>query len=258
MQTPLDLAHGTMMKDESAALSFYARLAEAELFMLLEAESGETSVEPLVLETSDGAVVLVFDTEDRMAAFSDEVVPYLSLSGRRIAQMLAGQNIGLGLNLGVAPSAIVLPAEAIDWLAETLAEDGGETQDRPVEITPPVDVPSAVITALDGKLANMAGVVGAAFLVSAAYKGGKSGNMLALIDVPQPARTGVFEALSEALQLSGAENTLLDIAFLEAWDDSIEKFARVGLGFDIPELVLAPQPEHIAPGTDPNKPPILR
>ena len=47
--------------------------------------------------------MLVFDREDRLTDFVGQPAPYAALSGRAIAQMLAGQGIGLGLNLDVAP-----------------------------------------------------------------------------------------------------------------------------------------------------------
>ncbi len=258
MHTPLDLAYLAMQEDEAAAPAFYARFLETELYLLLEAELSAEAAEPMVMDTSDGALVLVFDQEARMAAFSDTPSDYVALSGRRIARMLAGQGVGIGLNLGEAPSAMVLPEAAVDWLAEAAMGEDEAVEAKPLEISTPAGVPEALITALDGKLANMAGVVGAAHLVSVRYEGGETGHMLALVDVPAPAKTGVSEALSEALRFSGIEAGQLDLAFLAADDPHLESFQRAGLGFEIPELVMPKTPAPLAPGMDPNKPPILR
>ena len=258
MQTPLDTAYLAMQEDEAQALAFYARFLEAELYLMLEGEAGTGAVEPLVMETSDGALVLAFDLEERMAAFNDTPSDYVALSGRRVAKLLAGQGVGIGLNLGEAPSAMVLPPEAVAWLAEASIGEDEEVEAKPLEIGKPAGVPEALIAALDVKLANMAGVVSAAHLVSVRYEGGEQGHMLALVNVPETAKTGVSEALSEALRFSGVEAGRLDLAFLAADDPHLESFARAGLGFEIPELILPKAQAPIAPGMDPNKPPILR
>ncbi len=258
MQTPLDLACEAMQQDSGAALGFYARFLETELFLLLESELSEDKARPLILDTSDGPLTLVFDLEARMAAFNDHPSDYVALSGRRVARLLAGQGVGIGLNLGEAPSAMVLPPDAVDWLAEAAIGDDETLEARPLEIGKPVGVPEALIMALDGKLANMAGVVGAAYLVSARYEGGAGGHMLALVNVPEAAKTGVSEALSEALRFSGVEAGQLDIAFLAPDDPFLDRFIRAGLGFEIPELVLPKSPAPLAPGMDPDNPPILK
>lgn len=258
MDTPLDLAYMAMQNNEAAAPAFYERFLEAELFLLLEGEVAGDEARPMVMETSDGALVLVFDLEERMAAFSDTPSDYVALSGRRIARMLAGQGVGIGLNLGEAVSAMVLPVEAVAWLAEASMGDDETVEAKPLEIGKPVGVPEALIVALDGKLANMGGVVGAAHLVSVRFEGGEQGHMLVLVNVPEAAKTGVSEALSEALRFSGIEAGQLDLAFLAVDDPHLERFVRVGLGFEIPELLMPKTPAPKAPGMDPSKPPILR
>jgi len=257
MHTPLDLAYIAMQENEAQAPAFYARFLEAELFVLLEADAGDAA-QPMVMDTSDGALVLVFDLEERMAAFSDTPSDYVALSGRRIARMLAGQGVGIGLNLGEAPSAMVLPVEAVDWLADAAMGEDEAVEAKPLEISKPVGVPEALIMALDAKLANMGGVVSAAHLVSVKYEGGGAGHMLALVNVPEAAKTGVSEALSEALRFSGVEAGQLDLAFLAPEDPHLESFVRAGLGFEVPELILPKTPAPLAPGMDPDKPPILR
>ncbi len=258
MQTPLDIAHHRMQQNEAETAGFYERFLEAELFLLLEEAVSGSSAKPLILETSDGALALVFDHEERLADFNDTASSYVALSGRRVAALLAGRGVGLGLNLGVAPSAMVLPADAVVWLAEAAQNNDEQLEARPREISKPVGVPEALVGALDTKLANMAGIVGAAYLVSVNYENGENGHMLALVNVPEAAKTGVSEALSEALRFSGIEAGQLDLAFLALADPQLEKFSRVGLGFDIPELILPKTGAPTAPGMDPDSPPILR
>ena len=110
--TPLDEAHAAMEaapQDDAARLRFYERLADGELLLVLEAPAQEDKVRPVLLSLDEGAFALVFDREDRLAAFSEKPADYVAASGRQVVAMLTGQNIGLGVNLGVAPSSTLLP-----------------------------------------------------------------------------------------------------------------------------------------------------
>ena len=112
--TPLDQAHAAMLSgDEAEARQFYRVLADTALVLLLEGEAEGDAIRPLVFELTDGPVLLAFDSEDRLAGFQDGPAPYASLPGRVIAGLLKGQGIGLGVNLGVGASEMMLPAEAI-------------------------------------------------------------------------------------------------------------------------------------------------
>lgn len=261
MQTPLDIAHGAMQdapEDELAALGFYERLSDAELFLMLEEEASDDRARPLIFETDDGPLALVFDREDRLAEFVDTPTPYVALSGRRIAKLLAGEGIGLGINLSVAPSSMLLPPEAVDWLHQTLGAQSIVTEATPEQYFAPKGLPESLISALDTKLANMSGVVSAAHLVGVQYIGGLKGHMLAMIDVPEAAREGVAEAISEALQFSGIEAGTLDVAFLDQDAPHIKHLVEFGLGFEVPELILPKALKPLAPGMDPDSPPKLR
>ena len=92
--TPLDLAHAAMMAapdDDAARLRFYERIADVELFVLLEAEPDGDQINPVLLEDS---YVIVFDRSARLAAYVGDAAPYVALSGRAIAGMLDGQPLG--------------------------------------------------------------------------------------------------------------------------------------------------------------------
>ncbi len=259
--TPLDIAHQQMEAapdDQTASLRFYERLADSELFLMLETDAADDRAKPMIFETGDGPIALVFDREERLAEFFESPTPFVALSGRRIARLLAGQGIGIGVNLGVAPSSILLPASAVSWLQETLGAHSVVTEAVPVEVAAPRGLPESLLTAIDTKLANTAGVVARAFLVAVKYEGGTKGHMLALVDVPEAAKDGVAEALGEVLQFSGIEAGQLDLAFLPLDSTILPAISRVGLGFEIPELVLPKAPKPLAPGMDPENPPKLR
>ena len=116
--TDLDNAHAAMQAapdDDAGRLRFYERLADTELFMLLDGEPDGDQITPALFEVEDQRFALVFDREERLSQFVGRVAPYAGLPGRDLVRMLTGQGIGLALNLEVAPSAMLIPAEAVDW-----------------------------------------------------------------------------------------------------------------------------------------------
>ena len=90
-KTVLDEAHAAMVaapENGAARLRFYERLADSELFLLLERESDGESIEPQVFPLEGGPVVLVFDRELRLGEFLGKPAPYAALSGRQAAKLL--------------------------------------------------------------------------------------------------------------------------------------------------------------------------
>ncbi|RPE67456.1 type III secretion system (T3SS) SseB-like protein [Pacificibacter maritimus] len=258
--TPIDLAHAAMEaapNDDTERLRFFERLADGELFLLLEKEhQGDAPIEPRVFPVEDQSYVLVFDREERLAEFAGSA-PYAALSGRVLAGMLAGQGIGLGVNLTVAPSEILLPPDAMDWLKNTLDHAPSEAEAKPEEITPPHGLPERLITALDAKLAIAGGLARVAYLAGVTYEGGAKSHLLAYVDTVPGADGALAQLVAEALTFSGIEAGALDVAFFDASDPLCATLARHGLRFDLPE----PEQQSSgpsAPGMDPSKPPILR
>jgi hypothetical protein len=256
--TLLDAAHAAVSADpenEALRLRFFERLADGEMVILLEREAVGDSLEPKVFDLEDGPVVLVFDREERLASFTGGIAPYAALPGRVIAGLLKGQGIGLGVNLGVAPSSMLLPPEAMDWLAETLDETPQELEAAPERFLPP-SVPEAVVAALDAKLARAEGLAVAAVLAGVVYRDKRQGHVLAILDAAEGAEAPLARAMGEALVFSGIDAGELDVVFLAATSPAAQAMGRVGLRFDLPapETPTAPS----APGMDPTKPPRLR
>ena len=259
--TPLDLAHAAMEaapEDDAARLRFFERLADSELFVLLDKELEGDRISPDVFDTGEGQFVLVFDREERLAQFANRIVPYAALSGRVIAQMLAGQGVGLGVNLEVAPSSILIPAEAMGWLAETLAHAPGEVEAAIAEVHSPRGLPEVLLTALDAKLATAGGLARMAYLAAVTYEGGGSGHLLAFIGTAEGAEGALAKAAGEALTFSGIEAGALDVGFFAASEEISGRLARVGLRFDLPEPDRAQSYQPQIPGSDPARPPRLK
>lgn len=257
--TPLDLALTAMEaapENDEARLTFYERLAESELFLLLEREPEGDQVEPRLFQTADGDLVLVFDREHRLTDFAEGPAPYAALSGRSLAAMLHTQNIGVGVNLGVAPSSIVIPPDAVSWLNETLGEDPLEVTETPEEILPPGNLPERLVTGIDAKLAQAAGLADFAYLAAVKYRGGRNGHLLAFIGATPGAEPALAGSAREALVFSGLDAGEVDVAFLKASDQIAAKLAKLGLRFDLPKAPEASVPG--APGLDPEAPPKLK
>ena len=259
-ETPLDAAFRAQIEapdNEAARLRFCERLLDAELILLLEEEPEDERLRPRVFDLEEGAFVLAFDRDDRLAAFVDAAVPFAALPGRRLIGMMAGRGIGLGLNLGEAPSATLLPAGAIDWMADLAAgTPPPEQAAAPREISAPRVAPG-LVAALDPKLAAMAAVIGAAYLVTARCAGGEERPMLALVGVPEAARPGVAAALAEAARFGGFDAGL-DVAFPEPGSAALDPIRRLGLEFELPRRETPAAARPAAPGMDPARPPILR
>lgn len=257
--TRLDHAHTAMQaapEDATARLRFYEMLAASELYLMLKSEPEGDRIDPETFELSDNSFVLVFDLEDRLTQFAGRAVPYAALSGRSIATMLAGQGLGLGVNLDVAPSAILLPSEAVDWLAETLSDGTTEIEAKPEKFNAPKGLPEALLVSLDARLASMTGLARMAYLVGVTYDTGAQGHMLGFVGADPQAEPALARAVSEVLIFSGLEAAALDIAFFDTSDPAAARLARCGLRFDLPQPPAAGP--RTPPGSDPDKPPIIR
>ncbi|MEP5731731.1 MAG: SseB family protein [Sulfitobacter sp.] len=256
--TPLDDAHAAMHAaplDDAARLRFYERIADVELFLLLEDEPIDDQVSPVVLE--EGYVV-VFDRAERLAAYVGEPAPYVALSGRAIAGMLEGQDLGLAVNIGVAPSEILLPAGAVAWLRDTLAHRADAVDARIERVVPPKGLPETLIAAIDAKLATATAMAAGAYLVGVEYPGGGKGHLLAFVGAMPRAQDALVRAASEALTFSGIEAGAMDVGFFAPNDPAVAKFAKVGLRFDLPQGEGLQHTPRMPPGSDPSKPPILK
>ena len=261
--TPLDTAWLAVAADpdnDAVRLRFYERLADSELYLMLEQEPvpGEETVTPELFDTGDARYVLVFDRPERLAGFAGQTAPYVALSGRTVAGMLQGQDIGLGLNPEAGPSSTLLPAEAIEWLNGTLGNAPDEVEARITEVRAPAGLPDVLIEAIDTKLATAVGLARFACLVGVTSDTGATGHMLASVDAVPAAQDALARATSEALTFSGIEAGALDVGFFRGSEEIAEKLERVGLRFDLPQLQESLPDQRPAPGSDPDKPPRLK
>jgi hypothetical protein len=260
-ESSLDAAYAAMMAapdDDAARMRYYAGLADGMLYLMLDQEAEDGAVQPVIVTIDDTQVVLAYDSEDRLGATTDVPVPYAELPGRVIAAQLAGQNVALGINLGVGEAEFLVSPEALIWLAQTLNNTPANVSARPVAFEPPRGLPANLMQALDAKLARAGGLAQMALLAAVRYDDGRQGHMLAYVGAVAGAEGALTRAASEALTFSGVEAGEMDVTFLAADLPVVERMARVALRFDLPipaaEAPIAPA----APGMDPAKPPKLR
>lgn len=261
--TPLDQAHALMTErpdDLSARLRFFGKLAETELIVLVKGEIGDDALTPQQFDLDDGPVVLAFDTEDRLTDFTGAPSAYAAMPGRVVAVQMAGQGIGLGVNLGVAPSSILLPPEALDWLAETVSSAADQViARRPRSFLPPTDCPITIIAALGDVFRRVGGMADHAFFAMADTGQGGGQPILAVIGADAARHDALARMISETVAFAGQPDWMPDVVFLTAEDPALPALAEVAHRFEMPLPQASSGPGNpAAPGTDPNRPPILR
>ncbi|MGY6633395.1 MAG: SseB family protein [Alkalilacustris sp.] len=261
MTTPMDLVHAALRADrqsDAALRAYHAELVAAELFLMLAEDPVGDALIPRTFDLDDGPLVLVFDTEDRLAAFAGAAVPYAAVSGRALLAMLTGQGVGIGVNFDVAPSAELLPADAVDWLAGTLDQTPAEVTSRPEALHRP-SLSTDLVSALNARLARAAGLARMAWLAGVTHADGIRGHLLVLVDAAPGAEATLARAMGEAMQLSGVDSPgPLDILFVADGAPLVQRLRRVGLRFDLPQPKPQPRPAAGPPGGDPKRPPRLR
>ena len=260
--TELDQRYAALLSGGDAeGMAFYRALADAEWFVLLEAEAQGEVMTPRVFDLADGPVLLAFDSEERLAGFSDQVLPFAALPGRVVAGQMVGQGpesenrLALGLNLGSgAASEVILPPEALDWLVAMLDQAAPQAMALRVAAFETPSVPGAVLGTLAGALVGVA----RAYVVGVRYDGGRRGQMLVLTGVEAAAEGKVLRAVTEALAFSGLDASALDTVFRDAGDALLARLAGVALVLE-GEVAAEVVPEvPSGPGMDPGRPPILK
>jgi hypothetical protein len=235
--TPLDALHAAHAADpeaEAPRLAWFGLLADTELFLPTEAEATGGQVTPRILALSDGPLLPAFDSEERLAAFSGAAVAYVALPGRVVAAQLAGQGVALGINLGVADSAMLLPPAAVDWLAATLASAPAPEAARPVAVRPPGDLAAPLAAALARALVRAGGWAATAHLVMAEHADGRRAPLLAFGGVAPGAAPALARAVAEALAFSGAAVDRVEVAFPADGDPLAAAIAAAGLALPVP------------------------
>ena len=263
--TPLDRAWAAAADDATPHLS--GRVADAlmaaPLWLLLETEPAGDRFSPQLLELEAGPTALAFDAEERLIAFTEAPAAHVCLPGRALISMFAGQGLNLAINPGVAPSEIFWDADAISWAAEALSGDIEAETAQPHALVTPEGITAEALELLGLKLAALAPALAEAWLAEASFPDGAARLLLVLRlrgeagDAETEA--DIARALADTGRLAGAALPELDAAFATEGDALLNRARQVGMGVELPAPPAprqAPAPE--APGSNPDKPPILR
>lgn len=260
-ETELDHAYAAMTRepeDHAASLAYYHRLADAELCVLLESDAEGEVLKPAVFELAEGRFVLAFDSDERLASFSEKVLPFVALPGRVIVAELAGQGIGVGINLGVAESAFLMPAAAVDWLAEALAAAPREGMALPVTFG--LAYNTGIAGRLEEKLKGLGDLAHAAWLASACHADGRTAFAIVFENARAAAEAALAKAAGEVIQFSGHDPAGVDVLFLTRDQVGRSGLGQVGTRISISQPAVAETRarDPVAPGSDPDRPPKLR
>lgn len=253
--TPLDQLCSTPFHDAPQALRarILSRLANTELFVALSGDPSDDLAEMRMFHLPDGAVALATDEESRLADFLGEPSAFVALPGRVLAGTLSDEGVGLMLNPG-QPSEMLLPPDLLGWLAQALDGAPAEARLAPARLTPPdLAVVAALAEPLGERLADMHGLLQDAWLMGAEWQDGTQGHALLIAGADPEAQPRIAKALAELLAFLPPLPGPVDVTFAEG-----PSLPQGALRLEIP----APPPVEArviqAPGSDPDKPPILR
>lgn len=246
-------------------MQFYHIFAETPLTLLLQTEAAGEDLSPMAFDLPTGAMILAFDSEDRLAAWAASqgqgALPYAQIPGRVLAGLIAGQSgLDLGLNFGAgSASEMVLPHDAMVWLADMLAVAPQQQAAQITQVLPLGTAPAGVMAALSRGLSGAGGLAEAAVLGRVAYHSGAQAHVLAFFGAAPASEAPLARAVAEALAFSGLEAAALDVIFPPQGRTS-DALRAQGLPIALPAPpVSAKAAQHPrAPGMDQDAPPKLR
>lgn len=253
--TPLDALCAVPFHDlpDAARARVLNRLADTEIFVALARDPEGERIALRLFDLPSGRMAIAADMEDRLADFFAGPVAHAALPGRALAQMLAAEGIALMVNPG-APSEMLLDPATLGWLSQALQSAPAEDQAGPARLSAPApDMVAALAEPLAARLTDMAGLAETAALVAAEWPEGARGHLIVLSGVAEDHRPLVAKALAELIAFLPPLPQACDVAFDLAVPDNA-LLLRLDPVQPRPEPKSAPR----APGSDPDKPPILR
>lgn len=139
--TPLDTALQILREDpeSSERRNDFYRLFLSSTFYLptFDEETGGVSVNkgddkmlPLIMEADGENYMMIFDNEDRVAAWAEDGVHCIALPGHVIVEM-ATDNLHLAMNVGTEQAKQFIPEE-ISWLKAVVKQgrEAAEAEDQ--------------------------------------------------------------------------------------------------------------------------------
>ena len=250
-RTALDDAFEAAQADPDKTGAFFDALFAATLYIPIfddveqsgEREPGERSeITPLVFVMDERETVAVFDTEERLARFLDEPMNYIGVPGAAVFEMFNG-DFQVALNLGVAPSSVVIPSENVAWLHEQATQGPQEVDlgDESLVIARPTGVTQTALAAITSALAGFRAEIDEATLFRIEREDGTEGRIVLGL---APTEAGKQRAEMVAHEIARAARTLangvdsIEIAMLDA--DSPMMLQAKKIGLPLPIMTLGP------------------
>ena len=253
--TPLDALCAVPFHDlpDAARARVLNRLADTEIFIALDRDPEGDQIPLRLFDLPAGRMAIAADAEDRLAEFFAGPVAHAALPGRALAAMLAPEGIALMVNPG-APSEMLLDPATLGWLAQALQAAPAEDQAGPARLSAPApEMVAALAEPLAARLTDMVGLAEGAALVAAEWQTGARGHLIVLSGVAEPHRPLIAKALAELIAFLPPLPQPCDVAF----DLTVPEGALL-LRLETVTPAPAPKTGPRPPGSDPDKPPILR
>lgn len=176
-KTSLDRAfmQAEVAKDDAAIQDFYQVFVNEVFYLLLEGEEDCMShepdnIRPYFVSLEEEKTALIFDTEERMAQFIDKPSHFVTLTGQALVEMFVHHNVQLGLNLGVAPSSLIIHSDILktlwqDLMSSTDIVDQSDIND--ITVSPPMLASEVLVKSLHMHLELWRDTLAEAFLIQA-------------------------------------------------------------------------------------------
>ncbi|AXC49802.1 hypothetical protein DRW48_08980 [Paracoccus suum] len=200
---------------DAARAAILRQLADTELFLALAEDPRDDIAAVLRLPLDGAEVALACDDDGRLAGALGRPVAHVALPGREVARRLGAEGLPLLVNPG-APSAMLLDAPALAWLAQALAAAPTEVDQRARSLSPPdPGLVAALAPALGRRLADMAGLTTGAVLVAAQMSDGSATHLAILSGTPDAARPALAKAVSELIAFLPPLPVPVDVSFAD-------------------------------------------
>jgi len=186
-ETALDRALAVAEDGDDQAQAFYDAFLNARLYVPTASDDTDIpddTVSLLVADIEGEGIVPVFDSEERLAVWAEEPVPFTVLAGHALVAQLDPE-LSVALNVGTPHFKLFVEAE-LGWLRERLAET--VTDQAPHDAAALVDfreeAPPAPLVEILAPALERNVDVGVAFLVEAkTADSGKARRFLLVLDV---------------------------------------------------------------------------
>lgn len=221
----LDEAYYIALEDKQKEPAYYNLFLNSELFIPVhsyskdEAPNTGITFDPILIKTDGVLVLMLFDSLDRLRAWGNDDLAYVSMPGRQIVASV-GSDINWALNVGTDHMKIFVPEE-LQWLEDLVSASKVENHLLPkgtqVFIDSPENASQDLILSINNTLYEFP-EVNFAFLASISY-GSASGKSHLILAIDANNLTGatkgqINNAIRQSIIGLVAGSKYLDITYI--------------------------------------------